>query len=217
MTLDDTGQPRAPVVEFSTDDGSTWSQYPGAAVVHAQRAAVYLADDTLPSAFLTAAQNGNAKVRVTASLRNPQPVRAARWQGNAFAGHRPPRVLTVEDAFAFRRVGSGSIYHAQVQSGALDADEADDSRALETWLVRRMREAERRGFASLEGRGRLDLAGAWPWVRVGDRIQEAGGPMRTADGRAEAIVQRGVVVTAIHTRFGVTERGGPRTTVHVRF
>ncbi|MFW6059385.1 MAG: hypothetical protein ACODAQ_04345 [Phycisphaeraceae bacterium] len=217
VTLDDTGEPRLPVVEISTDSGQSWSQYPGRAVVQRDRAAVYLDDDALPGTFLTALQSGSARLRVTASLRSPQPVRRVRWRGNPFAGRRTARVLKVGEAFQFRRIDVGSMHHGDVQSGALATRAIDQRQALDAWLVERLREAEQRAEAALEGRGRIELAGAWPWLRIGDRLIEASAPRRDATGGAEAVTRRGAVVTSLHVRFPVTEQSGPRTTVHVHF
>ena len=217
VTLDDAGDPRPPVGEMSTDSGATWTQYPGQAVIQPDRAAVDLDDDALPSGFLSAARSGAARLRVTASLRSPQPVQIVRWHGNAFAGQRPPRILDVGEAFHFRRVDASSIHYTQVQSGALPAREVDQRQALEGWLVQRLREAERRADAALEGRGRIDLAGAWPWLRIGDRLIEAAGARRSAAGNAESVVERGASIDHLHVRFGVTDRSGPRTTAQVRF
>ena len=74
LTLADARQRLPPIVEISTDGGGTWQRYGGEALILQNRAGVYLNDATLPSAFLTAAKNGDARVRVTASLQSPQPV-----------------------------------------------------------------------------------------------------------------------------------------------
>ena len=217
VTLDDAGTARRPVVQVSTDAGASWSQYPGRVNVRSDRAAVVLMDDALPSGFLAAAQNGEARVRVTATLTNPQPVRSRRWQGNAFAGRGAPRVLRVDDAFQFRRVSEQSIHFTDVRDGVLAARQIDQRRELDAWLVDQLQTAQRRGGAALEGRGRVDLSGAWPWLRLGDRLLEANGEGATARDRAQAVAQRGAVIDALHIRFGVESRRGPRTTAHVRF
>lgn len=217
VTLDDTGAPRRPIVEVSTDAGSTWSQYAGRVLVREHRAAVYLDDDTLPGAFFSAAKSGDARVRVTATLRSPQGVRRTRWRGNAFAGERAARVLSVGDAFAFRRVAEASIHHQAVGENQLAAREVDQTQELDVWLLRRMREAALRAGPALEGRGRVELAGAWPWLRPGDRLMEAGGAGLEAAGGASAVTRRGVVVGPLTVHFGVTAAAGPRTVAHVHF
>lgn len=92
LTLEGAGARRAPLVEFSTDSGANWGTYAGAAEIRADRAAVYLDDDVLDGAFLAAAKAGTARIRVTASLRSPDPVEERRWSGNPFQGTAVPNV-----------------------------------------------------------------------------------------------------------------------------
>lgn len=132
LTLDGAGSRQRPVVEVSVDGGVSWLTYAGVFVVRDDRAAVYFDDVTLPGAFLTAAKQGLALVRVTASLQSPVPVQAVRWSGNPFVGLTSDRVLDVGDAFRFRRVLPGSINYNGVRSGNLSADEIDERRA---WRV----------------------------------------------------------------------------------
>ncbi|HEX7009115.1 MAG TPA: hypothetical protein VF184_03980, partial [Phycisphaeraceae bacterium] len=212
LTLDDAASPRLPVVEVSTDSGLSWSQYPGKAAVLEHRAGVYLDDDTLPAAFLAAAKNGTAKVRVTASLRSPEPIEARRWRGNAFAGTQPARVFELGEAFAWRQVGAASIHAEAVQAGALEADQVDQRHALNVWLVNRLRQEDERQTAR-SARGRITLSGAWALLRAGDRLMQAGGAGRRVDDQAQALTQRGAVVRAVRCRFGVRGRRGPQTVV----
>ncbi len=217
VTLDDAGEPRPAMVEISTDDGATWSQYPGEVEISTDRAAVYLNDSALPASFLAAAKSSTAKLRVTASLYSPQPMRVMRWRGNAFAGERPPRVLKVDHAFAFRRIAADSVNYSDVRAGTLASREVDQTQNLSQWLVARMDKAQWQPDAALEGRGRVELAGAWPWMHTGDHLIEAGGPMLSAKNRAQAIAQGGAVVTTLQLDFGVDGGGGPRTIAQVRF
>ncbi|MEX0654518.1 MAG: hypothetical protein WD534_04860 [Phycisphaeraceae bacterium] len=191
LTLDDAGEPRPPVVEVSTDAGQTWAQYPGQVRLAEHRAAVYLDDDALPVAFLTAAQAGDARLRVTASLQSPRPVEVVRWRGNPFAGTRPPRVFDLGATFRFERVASSSIHHPQVETGELEARQSAPHVALRQWLAERLREPARSASADA-GRSRLTLAGTWLTVRPGDRMAGEGETVEStgAAARPNAVVQR---------------------------
>ncbi len=185
LTLDDTGSGKQPIVEASTDNGMNWKVYPGLVEVRADRAAVYLRDTVLDTEFLSAAQAGQARVRVTASLQSPEPVQVARWSGNPFAGEQPAEVLDAGEAFSFRRVASQSIHYAGVVNGTLDAEQADDTNAMDHWLINQMLLADVAGGG--QRRVGVTLIGSWPWLRVGDRLINASGAGVDGMGRAEAV------------------------------
>ncbi len=200
VTLDDAGRGRDPIVEFSIDSGVNWSRWAGRLQVLSDRAGVYLNDTTLPSAFLSAAKAGSARVRVTASLRSPLPVNVQRWQGNPFAGLLPPRQLDLSKMFIFRRVDVGSIHHDDVCSGDLIADERDDTAAMTKWLVDRMWR-QQQSLASREGQATLKLLDAEGVVHPGDQLLDAGAAGRDLDEQAQALRREGGVVTAVTCDF----------------
>ncbi len=232
LTLDDTGARRSAVVEFSLDSGQTWSLYTGPVVVRTDRAGVYLDDVTLDAAYLAAAKAGGARVRVTASLRSPVPVTAQRWSGNPFAGTVPKRRFDVGGAFGFRRVMApqagaepgagagpgapltmaaasiGSIHFNDIINGDLEADEVDQTAALASWLIH-MVDRSGRVPGQDGGRARLDLSGAWPVLRVGDRLVNTAGGGTDAAGRAEAIAAQGAIASSLTVRWGPAGAGGP--------
>jgi hypothetical protein len=216
VTLDEAANRQPPIVEVSTDGGASWARYSGEAVIATTRAAVYLNDATLPVDFLAAAQDGQAKVRVTASLRSPQPIAERRWRGNPFAGQRPARVFDVSESFHFQRVKEASIHRAAIDVGTLTAAEIDDRQALQRWLVDRMQQAD---AAALAGRGRatLRLAGAWPMLRPGDQMQEAGGADERLDDRSQRTTEAGALVQSLTVHFPVAHGQGPTTTLQLRF
>jgi len=200
LTQDDTGVRRSPIVEISTDNGSSWSVYPGTARVRTDRAAVYLDDTTLPSSFLAAAQTGNAKVRVTASLRSPVPVEVLRWSGNPFAGTSPTKVFDLGNAFRFQRVAPESIHSAGILSGTLKADQIDQTATMNNWLINRQRRAD--VFVDNEaGKATLKLSGIWPLLRIGDQWINTSGSGFDASGRAEAIASKGAIVNSVRCRW----------------
>jgi hypothetical protein len=200
LTQDDTGVRRSPIVQISTDNGSTWSVYPGTVRVRTDRAAVYLDDTTLPSSFLAAAQIGNARVRVTASLRSPVPVEVLRWSGNPFAGTSPAKVFDLGNAFRFQRVAPESIHFNDILSGALKADEINQTATMNNWLINRQRRVDM--FVDNEaGKATLKLSGIWPLLRIGDQLINTSGSGLDASGCAEAIASKGAIVNSVRCRW----------------
>ena len=163
LTRTPAGARRAVTVEHSVDGGATWLPWGGAVRIATDRAAVYLDDDALPPAFLAAARSGAARVRATATLRSPHAVEASRWSGNALHGLADQRMVPADDLW-FARVLPGSVFHAQVRSGTLEADEADDTLQMTDRLVR----AAAGGPAESVT---VELAGACGWLGVGDRVE----------------------------------------------
>lgn len=202
VTTDADGERLDPIVELSADDGATWSRAGGSVVVLNDRAGVYLNDDTLDPAFLSAARSGLARVRVTAALRSPLPVEAVRWRGNPFTALAEPLVFDVSGAFAFRRVAPTSVFHADVVSGARGSASIDQSSELARWLVERMRLPSPDTRSSSE---MVTLAGAWTGIAPGDRMPDTW----RADDRGNASAGR--AVSSIRVRFGVTPTRGPQT------
>lgn len=178
LTQDDAGRPLPPVVETSTDDGVTWTRYTDAWRRLDDRAGVVLDPTALDGPTLTAAKNQTLRVRVTASLRSPQPRETLRWRGNPFAETAPPVRLDVADQFRFRRVAPGSIHHGSIQAGTLRADEHDDGNALEAWLIEHLD----REPAADPGSASLTLPHTRPELRVGDRLNlDPSNPAESAD------------------------------------
>lgn len=171
LTLDDSRQQRKPRVEVSLDGGANWSPYAGQVSIRSDRAAVYFSDAVLPSNLLSAAVAETLAVRVTASLTSPLPVTIRRWQGNPFACTNQPRLLATE-AFAFRKVHSSSVHFADVQTGQRPADQANDHRAMERWLIQQMDRSSAMP-ASDQAEIRLNLPTVNPLWNVGDRLTGA--------------------------------------------
>jgi hypothetical protein len=216
VTLDDNGQRIEPVIEVSTDDGPSWSRYGGEAVVLSNRAGVYLNDTTLPGSFLTAAKNDQARLRVTAGLRSPVPVRVTRWRGNPFAGRRSDRVFDLRQIFSFQRVENNSIHRDLIDTGTLEANEMDQTQALQAWLVAHLQRS-RAAVQSAQGQARLTLSGTWWMLRPGARLLHAGQADETLDGAAQAVGDRAALVESLTLDFSVRDHQGPTTTVHVRY
>jgi len=199
LVLDDAGQKRGPIVEMSSDGGSQWTVYPGIAVIAEERAAVYLDDTTLPAAFLSAAKTGDARIRVTGSLQCPVPVQVMRWHGNPFLGTQEAEIRHVGDAFGFRRVDSGSTHYAQVISGAIQADEADETDALQAWLTARMRQASQGEVDG--GIAHLSLAGIWPLLHIGDHLINTTGRDIDVRQRPEAVTGAAATIRSVTCRW----------------
>lgn len=165
LTLDANGERRRPSVEVSTDGEMSWAAWPGDATLSRSRAAVTFEDATLPQAYLAAVKTGHASVRVTASLRSPLPVERHRWRGNPFAGTTAEERIDLTDSASFRRVDPGSVNHAPIRAGVLQADEADDTALLDAALLEAVERPMRLG-----GRATWVLAGVHPDLRIGDRL-----------------------------------------------
>ena len=125
---------------------------------------MYLDDAALPSAYFDAAKQGQARLRVTATLTSPRPLTRGRWSGNPFAGGARVRRHALGDRFRLRRVAAGSRFAADLAAGLRQADLADDRAALEAWLVERAR-CEPTGAEE-----RLTLTGPTLGLRLGDRL-----------------------------------------------
>ncbi|MEE9212268.1 MAG: hypothetical protein V3U29_06405 [Phycisphaeraceae bacterium] len=207
LTLDDAGARRSVIVEMSEDSGQTWLIYPGPVKLLTKRAAVYLDNTTLPDSFLTAAKAGTAVIRVTASLQSPIPIEVLHWRGNPFAGTLSAKLFDVGDAFGFRRIAPQSIHYNAVQVGDLIALTSDQTNQLNDWLLARMHR-EDRAPRERTGQATLELVGAWPVMRVGDRLHNTMSRGVDSAGRAEAIARKGATVRAVRCRW----RGPDATT-----
>ncbi|MBI1335828.1 MAG: hypothetical protein GC164_02570 [Phycisphaera sp.] len=213
VTLDTTGRRKPFSVEVSTDAGSTWASYDGSDQALGDRAGVYLDSATLPAAFLAAAQAGDARVRVTASLRSPLPVEVSRWVGNPFIDVQPVNVIELGSAFVFERIDPTSIHRSAVTSGALGSLERDDTPPMTSWLTKRVnRDASVGQSRTL----RLTLSDAWPTLLPGDVIHHAAGPGLDANTGPQAINPHNAVVASVRTDWlkpGSRSFAGPITVV----
>lgn len=155
LSLDAAGAPMPPVVETRWDGAAAWAPAAGRVVVLDDRAGVYFDDDALDAAYLAAAKAGTLEVRVTATLTDPYPLEAERWDGNPFAGAAATRSLDAGEAFTHRRVDPSSVLHGQGETHA-----TDDRAALATWLdeaIRRRPEADDTTTLELSGRHTTNL------------------------------------------------------------
>ncbi|MCE9590158.1 MAG: hypothetical protein K8S99_06505 [Planctomycetes bacterium] len=198
LTLDDAGRRRAAIVEISLDAGSSWSHYPGRFVLRGDSASVYFDDATLPPGFFTAAKTHDVLVRVTASLQSPVPLRATRWRGNPSIGADAPRTIDLGDAFSVRRVAATSIHRAGIDAGTLIAPEIDQRPALFAWLVQRISRERSDGG---DGLATVELSGAWPALRVGDRVIGGVEPPLDPEHPAERLGITGGVVRSLRVAW----------------
>lgn len=205
LTLGPAGRRLAPIVESSTDAGLTWSAYPGQVEVMADRAGVQFMDDELPSGILAAAKAGTLRVRVTASLTSPRPIEERRWDGNPFAGPAPTRVIDPGGSFRWRLIGASSIHRQAISDGTLQADTSDDRPALRARLQAHI--TRQPGPKALV---KLDLAGAWTSLRLGDRVRDALGKGIAIDGTPASFATRDARIIRIDFSFGVLN-ASPRT------
>ncbi len=216
VTLQADGSPMKPVVEISTNNGSTWLPFTQSVMILDGRAGVYFNPTALTASFLAAAKAGSARVRVTASLQSPLRVELQRWNGSTFSAKLPPLVFDLSDVFRFQRIDTNSIHHSGVEVGTLVADQIDHTYKMHDWLVERtVRHVQ--GGAPSGGRATLELAGAWPLLRPGDRLLDVRGPGVAADGQAQALTRNGASVLSYETRFATSQRNGRTTKIDLTF
>ena len=153
----------------------------------------------MPTGFLSAAKDGEARIRVTAALQCPTPVELLRWQGNPFLGTRQAEICDVANSFGFRRVHPDSIHYTSVCNGALQADEMDETDRMQTWLAATMRRTRQAQVPS--GAIRLSLAGTWPMLRVGDRVVNTTNIHTDIRQRSEAVTDSRSTVRSITSRW----------------
>ena len=209
LTSNAAGRQLPPIIESSIDSGTTWSAYPGQAEVMNDRVGVQLIDDTLPSSILAAAKAGTLRLRVTGSLIGPDPIQAALWDGNPFAGPGPTRVLDYSDRYAWRRVAVSSIHAGAIENGALQADAIDDRMAMRAELQAQIADQPGPEVAS-----RLELVGAWTALRAGDRVRDALGRGVAIDGHPSSFATRDARIQRIDFTFGVSNTT-PRTRIRL--
>ena len=212
LTLDEWGDPRKPEIEVSVNAGSSWVSIVMASDILTDRAGIYLDPKTLPTDFLTAAKNGTARVRVTASLTSPRPIEISRWFGNPFRCTFDPKVIDVSDQFRFARIGPQSIHYSDVSAGTAQADVSDDQQAMFTWLTDRVtRHAN--GSHMRGGEATLVLAGTRPLLKPGDRLLEVKGLDEAIDGLPQSATQAGGCIRSIQTRFAMHPTRGRTTAI----
>lgn len=219
VTLDSLGRRLTPVIEFSIDSGASWSRYPGAILLLPDRAAIHIDDTELDAAYLSAAMSGAARVRITASLRSPNPVRVQQWVGNPFHGTQAPRIIDTGQAFRFRRVDKASIHRALIANGSFSSSAIDETPKMRAWLSRQICSAEMR-MPEDTGHATLALSGIWPLLRTGDVVLDGSrtGPDQRESMRALLPVESWI--ERINCNWPTSVEGParvPTTTVDLRF
>lgn len=164
LTHSENGQSKGIILEASLDSGQTWAAYSGAYELLSQEAGVYLSDDTLDAAFLSAGLGGSLRMRVTATLQSPKPIMQQRWTGNALHGLSPTIRWHAGQDFSLARVDASSLHFDDIRAGNLTADLRDDRYAL---LLRLDEHIDSDGQ---DERWAWSLAGLRPWLTSGQRI-----------------------------------------------
>lgn len=210
LTLDDTQEPRPPIVEFSIDAGINWLGFGGGVELLRDRAGVSLAMTTLPTGFVDAGRSGQLRVRVTAGLASPVPEDVTRWRGNPFFSPDAPEIFDLRSLYGTRVVDASSVHRTGIDAGTLEADEQQAAPLLDAWLVARLDRMAHSGSVS-RGRATIVLRGWWWTLRPGDRLFAGGGRGLEPTGRHEAIDGRGAVVTRVRF-FADSDRSTDGTT-----
>ncbi len=200
LIKDSAGVTKPPIVEMSTDGGTSWLVYPGPIQFSTDRAAIYLNDTTLPTLFLTSAKLGDAKIRVTASLQSPVLVQVERWSGNPFKGIKPDNIFHFRNSVRFQRVAPTSLHYNDIIQGNLTADEVDQTNDLHRWLVIQI-QLSKIAADHNTGQAQLTLAGPWPFLRIGDRLVNTIGPGINAAQQPEAVISKGATIRSLCCRW----------------
>jgi len=171
LTLDAQGQRRRVILETSTDGGASWRHHPGPWSRLDDRAGVYLEDEPLAAAWLAAVRQGTARVRVTATLRRPEPLTAIRWVGNPFRGPHAERRIALGERFVWRWVDAGSRFASAIAAGEREAATVDERPAMRRWLAEHARSLA----ASAAREIRVETVRPIVGPRPGDRLAGFGG------------------------------------------
>jgi len=170
LTQDSAGRSVGVVIEMSVDAGDTWTRYPGVAIVLTDRAGVSLDDDALPTGWIDAVRGGDGRIRVTAALRSPLPLRQIRWRGNPFFGSFDPVRYNLSDRFTYQRLDAASKFAGDVASGLRTAAVRDDRSDMMTWLSK-----QAASVAQTNGSARVQVIGPMLSLRLGDRLDRFAG------------------------------------------
>lgn len=171
--------PGGVLVEISIDEGATWKRYAGPVRLADAECSIEIGGDELPGRWYRACQDGDARVRITASVRSDTPVRAS------IAGDpgRPPR--RVDQPWARRDVVHPE---SQLHAGGDGPEIAHDDTGRLMALADRLRE-------QIPGAAAATVTLALPnglW-QVGDRVEGiVGRALPLAAGRPARPVVRQV-------------------------
>ena len=201
LTLDDAGQPLAPVAQISLDNGQTWSRLTADWRLLDGRAGLKFTGDRLADHVLAAARAQTLRVRITATLTSPEPRTARRWQGNPFAAVGPAVVLDRAESFRFQKLMPGSLHHADVTAGRLQARQHDDTLAMDLYLIGRLQRSAKTDTAQ-DNPVSLKLSGSRPELRVGDRVEDLERALPRPAGQPRVTPTRSATVTDVRCRFG---------------
>ncbi len=159
LSRDGQDRSRGVYAEVSFDNGSSWRPLSQASRVLANACGVVLTGEVLPFDYLRAAMQGQVRVRVTATVESDARLTVeAEADGTSDLPGRT-RPVAVPAGYRYRKVAATSRF----QGG--DADEADDTAALEA-LVARAVAADRRCPAPT----RAVLPGVAPGHATGMRV-----------------------------------------------
>jgi len=156
-------------VEYSVNSGGAWADYPGRIEMDANRAALRLVEAALPSGFAAAGNAGTLRVRITACLASARGLQRTRMLGNPFAMKQEREIVALDASVGVAALSASSRFLSQVRSGAIAADEHDDTALIDLYLAQQVRRA--RFSASAQ----LTLGPVDPSIRTGDRVERLAG------------------------------------------
>jgi len=163
LSTDASGRSLGVVVEVRLSSEGHWQRWPGPVAVAEDECAVYLGGDSLPGEFLQAAVEGQAQVRVTATIQADAPL-TVEVPGDPNLARE---VLDCSDRCFWRKVHPGSAFHGA--EGLGDALERDDTQVLSR-IAQRHAETVSHAMEAELNLGWIDTS-----FRVGDIIERIDG------------------------------------------
>jgi hypothetical protein len=131
LSSDENGNSRGLFLEISYDNGATWNWYADAFENLTDQCGIWLSSVTLDEDLFTAAQAGQLKMRMTASVVSDGRLCCSVADGPiGSAVDMAEHTINAGDTFQYRRVTGESIFFAGGNSGQAQANQADDSEAL---------------------------------------------------------------------------------------
>jgi hypothetical protein len=143
LSRDSQGVSRGYYLEISYDNGANWQKYVAAFDVLDDECGVWLSSDELSEDVWTAINAETLKFRTTATIVSDERISFMVSNGPTDSVTQVVDHVETNDKFKYCRVKSSSIFYDQVQSGAVESDQADDTDKIAAYCNNLLRLDER--------------------------------------------------------------------------